>query len=280
MALWQSACPMKNLIWKNNTPVSAQFDDVYFSAHDGLAETQHVFLRGNNLPERFEWQSSSQSSRKTGFTICELGFGTGLNFLAALQLWQQQAEAGTLTFISCEKYPLGVADMNDVFAKTQENSLVINDNIDEFLRKWENLHVEARLGEGWHKLTLGSGTQQGGQLEGRKGVPKGGLHLFVGDVRDMLSSMQNSHSNSHANSAVDAWFLDGFAPAKNPQMWSTHIYSAIANLSAPAATLATYSAAGHVRRGLAQAGFNVWKEKGYGKKRNMTKGRLCASIIF
>ena len=259
---------MQNLIWKNNTPISPQYDDVYFSAHDGLAETQHVFLRGNNLSERFATQNSTQA----GFTICELGFGTGLNFLAALWLWQQQAGAGTLTFISCEKHPLSIADLNSVFAKMKKNSLNGNDNIDEFLRKWQNLHVvvgcEEGLESGWHYLSLDQGTHQG--------LRKGGLHLFIGDVRDMLSSLEVFH----VRDAVDAWFLDGFAPTKNPDMWHTNIYSAMARLSAPGATLATYTAAGHVRRGLAQAGFNVWKEKGFGTKRDMTTGQLCANFNF
>lgn len=243
---------MNDITWKGSTPVSTRFDDVYFSAEDGIAETEHVFLKGNNLPERFK--------KAEAFTIGELGFGTGLNFLVALDHWQkthQNAENKTLHFISCEKYPLEIPNMEKICADMQYKLPLYVD----LLRKWCEIVPDAEIIpiEGWHTLKFM-----------QSGTCSSYLHLFIGDVGDMLKTLPQK---------VDAWFMDGFSPAQNPAMWQSSIYNAMANQSNPQATLATFTAAGHVRRGLEEAGFCVRKEKGYGHKRDMTVGYLCDKLI-
>lgn len=234
---------MTRISWKGNTPVSEAFDDVYFSAENGVAETEHVFLAGNRLPQRF--------SGREEFTIAELGFGTGLNFLVALQKWNEVNPKGRLNFISCERFPIKISDM-EKFAEDCTCNLPYMDNLLEF---WRKKFPEAEIGP------------EAGWLAGDIGPCR--LHLYVGDVRQMLETLPHK---------ADAWFLDGFAPAKNPEMWGENIYGAMARQSNPGATFATYTAAGHVRRGLEAAGFKVQKQRGFGHKRDMTVGHLCDKL--
>lgn len=212
----------------HGAPRSKEFDDVYFSAENGLAETMHVFIAGNNLPRAWEGRDE--------FTICETGFGTGLNFLAAWTLFEETAAPGQrLHFISFEKYPLDA------------------EKIAEWLGPWEN-----EFGERLKTLVsrYGPGTAE---MSGRVN-----LTLIFGDVNEEIPKLE---------AAVDAWFLDGFKPSANPEMWSGTVFANMARLSAPGASLATFTAAGFVRRGLAAAGFEVKKARGYGAKRDMTVGR-------
>lgn len=237
-----------DIVWKGDTPVSSRFNDVYFSAASGIAETRHVYLEGNNLPARFKDTED--------FTIGELGFGTGLNFLAVWQLWaeshtneQGKSKAGGLEFISCEKYPLKISDMQKTLAQIPE----IETYAELFIRKWKNHIADKENMAGWQVVDFGSVK----------------LRLFIGDVMDMFKD---------TDFKADAWFLDGFSPAKNPAMWQSPVLKAVARQSARGATLATFTAAGHVRRGLEAAGFDVKKAKGFGHKRDMTVARLCAKL--
>lgn len=249
-------------------PRSERFDDVYFSAEGGLAETRHVFLNGNGLPGR--WQG------RRAFTICETGFGTGLNFLAAWALFERTAEAGqTLHFISFEKYPLMTEEIRAMLTPLQPSTPLpasplirgeglpaisppplqgggsrrgvetpeIKDSLDEMLA----LYPENP--EGVHRIQLNDAVT---------------LTLIFDDVNAAIPAMTET---------VDAWFLDGFSPAKNPDMWTDVLFENMARLSAPGATLATFTAAGAVRRGLERAGFHVEKRPGFGHKRHMTIGR-------
>ncbi|QQG36935.1 MAG: tRNA (5-methylaminomethyl-2-thiouridine)(34)-methyltransferase MnmD [Micavibrio aeruginosavorus] len=212
---------------------SVQFDDIYFSPEDGLAETEHVFLRGNNLPAA--WQDRSS------FTIAETGFGTGLNFLAAWKLFEETAPvAHQLDYVSFEKYPLS------------------SEEILTALRRWQG-YFGGRLEKmaalyplrinGVHRVHL---------------TPRTRLTLIFDDVNEALPRLIVPRG-------VNAWFLDGFAPAKNPQMWSDVLFDGMARLSAEGATVASFTAAGHVRRGLAAREFTVSKVRGYGRKRDMTQ---------
>lgn len=211
---------------------SAEFDDIYFSPDDGLAETAHVFLHGNNLPAAWE--------KRQSFTITETGFGTGLNFLSAWKLFEETADPGaTLDYVTFEKYPLA------------------RDQIAGALSLWAGFFGGrlARLVEtyplrisGIHRVHVS---------------PRVRLTLIFDDVNDALPQ-------TAIPSGVDAWFLDGFAPAKNPQMWSAVLFREMARLSAPGARAASFTAAGAVRRGLAAQGFTVTKVRGYGRKRDMT----------
>jgi tRNA U34 5-methylaminomethyl-2-thiouridine-forming methyltransferase MnmC len=215
------------IIWRDgDVPVSTRFDDPYFSLEDGLAETRHVFLAGNDLPARL----------RGGFHIAELGFGTGLNLLAALGAWRAAGVAGRLTYTSFEAFPMAPADMRR--AQSRFAGLA---------------PLAAELGPHW----------RGGAQE----ITLPDLHftLIAGDARKTLS---------HWPHKADAWFLDGFSPAKNPELWQPDLMAEVARHTAAGGTAATYTAAGFVRRGLEAAGFSVSRIKGYGRKRHMTRARL------
>lgn len=212
-----------------NEPRSAQFGDIYFSPEQGKAETEYVFLRGNNLPEA--WQ------HKDVFTIIETGFGTGLNFFTTWELWQKTAPShARLHFISIEKYPLSPED----FARIHGNHPLAAQILANY----------PPLLPGLHRIALDHGRVM--------------LTLALGDINDILPQIQAS---------ADAWFLDGFAPKCNPDMWSENVCKHIARLSHTGTTLATFSAAGIVKRGLTEAGFTLTKQPGFGHKREMLTGR-------
>ncbi|MGP2408684.1 bifunctional tRNA (5-methylaminomethyl-2-thiouridine)(34)-methyltransferase MnmD/FAD-dependent 5-carboxymethylaminomethyl-2-thiouridine(34) oxidoreductase MnmC [Yersinia sp. 2553 StPb PI] len=238
------------LSWnEQGTPVSEQFDDIYFSNEDGLEETYYVFLKGNGFPERFIQHP------RDNCIFAETGFGTGLNFLTLwrdfAQFKQQHASAKLqrLHYISFEKYPLQVADL-----------AAAHDRWPELAFFAEQLRAQWPLPlAGCHRILLAQGSIT--------------LDLWFGDVNTLLPQLDTSLNNQ-----VDAWFLDGFAPAKNPDMWNDMLFNAMARMARPGGTFATFTAAGFVRRGLQQAGFDVAKVKGFGQKREMLTGRLPQSI--
>lgn len=211
---------------EDRVPVSTRFEDPYFSLQDGLAETRHVFLAGNDLPERFA----------PGFQIAELGFGTGLNLMTAWAAWEQAGQTTPLRFTSFEAYPMAPADMARALAAFPE----LAPWRDRFLSVWP-----------------GTGTCDLGSLR---------LKVVGGDARQTLPDWQ---------SAADAWFLDGFSPARNPELWEASLMTEVARHTRNGGTAATYSAAGFVRRGLEAAGFAVARVPGYGRKRHMTRARLA-----
>lgn len=211
----------QGLDWRDGViPVSQRFDDPYFSLNDGLSETRHVFLAGNDLPQRL----------RPGFHVAELGFGTGLNLLA-LHL----ANPGlAIRFTSFEAFPL---------------------TADETARALDHF-PEARAVAGPLLAALS---------EGRRSFEIGSIQaeIMLGDARETLPLWPGS---------ADAWFLDGFSPAKNPELWSADLMAEVARHTAPGGSFATYTAAGHVRRALAEAGFHVERRPGHGRKRHMTVG--------
>lgn len=227
-------------------PVSAQFDDVYFSNDNGLAETRYVFLHHNAIPER--WQTHDHRD----FVIGETGFGTGLNFLAVWQSfrdWQAthpEARLQHLHFISVEKYPLTRADLAKALACWPELAPLSQQLVEHY-----PLSVP-----GCHRLLLDQGRVT--------------LDLWFGDVHDSLPQMV-----CPPQGLVDAWFLDGFAPSKNPEMWSEALFAGLARLGRHGCTLATFTCAGFVRRGLQAAGFTMRKTPGHGRKREMLCGTLA-----
>lgn len=235
-----------SLSWNaQGTPVSQQFDDVYFSNQDGLAETRYVFLKGNQFPERFA------THPRTACVVAETGFGTGLNFLTLWQAFadfrqqQPQATLRHLHFISFEKFPLRQHDLAAAHAQWPELAAFA----DELREQWP-LPLP-----GCHRLILAQGAIT--------------LDLWFGDVNTLLPELDDTQ-----NHQVDAWFLDGFAPSKNPDMWTDNLFQAMARLCRKEGTFATFTAAGFVRRGLQQAGFQVSKIKGFGQKREMLSGIL------
>ncbi len=210
------------LSWTDETiPVSNRFDDPYFSLQNGLEETRHVFLQGNDLPARFA----------PGFHIAELGFGTGLNMLTAWAAWEAAGQSGPLTFTSFEAFPMDPSDMARALAAFPR------------IAPWAGRFLEAWQG----------GTCDLGSLR---------LTVIEGDARQTLPEWSGQ---------ADAWFLDGFSPAKNPELWQSDLMRQVADHTAPGGTAATYTAAGFVRRGLQEAGFEVARAPGYGRKRHMTR---------
>lgn len=229
---------------EQGTPVSDAFDDVYFSNESGLHETQYVFLTQNGLPQRF----ASHSRRQ--FHVMETGFGTGLNFLALWRAFNQfrqqtpQAVCQQLHFSTFEKFPLQKLDLANA------------------LQKWPELQPFAMqlLAQYPEVFVPGCNRLQFGEVS---------LDLWLGDVHDNLPNVADS-------SIVDAWFLDGFAPSKNPDMWQDTLWQGLARLSRYETTIATFTSAGLVRRGIESAGFVVKKVKGYGRKREMAVA-FCTS---
>lgn len=251
------------------TPVSAVFSDVYFSLKDGLSESNYVFIEHNHLPARLR-----QIIHQGGyFVIAETGFGTGLNFLAVLCLWyalkkQVPSNDGThacLHFITTEKYPLDRQDLNNA------------------LKAWRNAHL---YGEPLAPLIEALLACYPPHIEGchRRHFDDAILDVWLGDATQSLSALAWQKNNTHTNPAltaqapfVDAWFLDGFAPSKNHQMWSDDLFDVIAKLSGPTTTLATFTVAGDVRRKLIARGAHVQKVKGFGHKREMLTANFATS---
>ena len=214
-----------------NAPRSVFFDDVYFSG-DGAAETRHVFLAGNGLPGRFN---------APRFSIGELGFGTGLNFLTAWDAWRRAAKppGARLWFFSVEAFPLSPADM-------------------------------VRAHEAWPEFAALSA-----QLRRRLPAPHPGFHhIDFGDAALTLFYGDALQGLACAEGMIDAWFFDGFSPAKNPAMWSAEIFSEAARLSNDGASFSTFTVAGGVRRALETAGFQWEKRPGFGRKKEMLAGRI------
>lgn len=223
-----------DLHWQKNRPFNTQFNDIYFSHDDGMAETEYVFLSQNDLPER--WRG------KPHFTIAETGFGTGLNFLTSVYHWLKTADQNAcLYYFSVEKYPLTKADLKRGLSAWP----VLEDLLTEFLE-----HYPPAVGS-FHHIPLFN----------HRVV----LTLMFGEVETILNQMK-----AH----VDAWYLDGFAPDKNPEMWTESVFKHIKNLSNLGTTFSSFTAVGRVRRALQKVGFEVEKVKGFAKKREMCRGKL------
>jgi tRNA 5-methylaminomethyl-2-thiouridine biosynthesis bifunctional protein len=229
---------------EQGTPVASDFDDVYFSNDGGMAETDYVFLQQNGLPQR--WQQHQAAA----FHIIETGFGTGANFLLSWQRFRQhrqqhpQAQCQRLYFSSFEKFPLTPADLTRALAVHTEHA-----ELCQLLLAAYPLSVP-----GCHRLSFDNGTVL--------------LDLWFGDVNDLLPQLV---------SAADAIYLDGFAPSKNPDMWQSELFTGLARLSHAGTSVATFTSAGIVKRGLQAAGFAVSKIKGFGRKREMLTARFIAN---
>lgn len=221
-------------------PASTAYDDVYFSGDNGLAESLHVFLEGNGLPGRL------QQHPHRDFCVAETGFGTGLNFLLTWRAWRQAAgQVPDLHYLSIEKHPLTRADL--------ARALGLWPALDELAQALLAVYPEPVPGQ--HRLLLDEGRVR--------------LDLWWEDAADALADLA-----SRRQPLVDAWYLDGFAPARNREMWSEELLAAAAALARPGATVSTFTVAGHVRRSLQAAGFRVDKVPGYGRKRECLRGTL------
>ena len=232
----ETSSQQARLEWdEQGQPLSSQFADVYFSNENALAETRYVFLANNQLPERFAALTANQQ-----LVIGETGFGTGLNFLCAWQLFEQHATAtARLHFVSVEKYPLNCADLQRALALWPE----LAPYAEQLLAQYVALHP------GFQRLVFADGRIV--------------LTLLIGDARELFGQL---------DAQVDAWFLDGFAPAKNPDMWTPELFAELARLSHASTTLGTFTSTGYVRRRLNEAGFKMKRVPGLGKKWEVLKG--------
>ena len=223
------------LLWaEDGSPRSGRFGDVYFSKDDGLSETRAVFLGGCHMPE--VWADRDH------FTVGELGFGTGLNIIALIDLWRQNKRDGArLHVFSVEGYPLTREEAARALSAWPD----VADTAAAILEQWPTKRP------GFHRIDLDPW-----------GVT---IDLAIGEVEWALDNWQGR---------ADAWFLDGFSPALNPGMWSEDIMARVARLSAPGAHLATFTVAGSVRRGLSANGYSVAKMPGHGRKRERLEARM------
>lgn len=239
------------LKWQEDgLPWSEQFDDVYFSRQGALAESRHVFIEANELWSR--WQQAEQAlqedSPASPFVIAELGFGCAVNFLQTLKLWQQFRQANPdarlrLHYLGFEKHPPHKDDLKRILSLWPE----LAPASEEFLRLYPDHSA------GCHRLFLNHCQ----------------LDLRYGDASDSLEEIAR-----HGLARVDAWFVDGFSPGKNPAMWHEQLFKLLSACSKSGCTLSSYSVAGAVRRALAAAGFELNKAPGYGNKRHMLKAVL------
>ncbi|MCF6301287.1 MAG: tRNA (5-methylaminomethyl-2-thiouridine)(34)-methyltransferase MnmD, partial [Proteobacteria bacterium] len=227
---------------KNNSQAySSQFDDVYFNSENPVEDSRYVFISGNNLPSR--WPKHDKNSE---FVVAEIGFGSGLNFLNTVQSWQQSAKKPlSLHFISCELYPMDKQQIN--------TSLSDFKPLVELKNKLLKLYPLNCYG--FHRIHFDKDIK---------------LTLLFGDAAAVYSALV---------AKVDAWFLDGFNPTKNPKMWSDQLFRQIAKLSKPQTTLATYTAATVIGQKLSAHGFVVHKQKGFGKKRQMITAIFKSNAI-
>ena len=228
------------LIWQDgSTPYSDNFNDVYFMPAEGLSEARHVFLEGNNLTERW-----NNLGRGECFTVFECGFGTGLNCLATLALWQSLNPSSQLTYVAFEGFPLQPEDLSRALSvyRTEIGCL------ERFRTCYRDLIAS-------------------GSADYSENIR---IELTLSDVSTLCESPVSSHS-------FDAIFMDGFSPARNPEMWSEQLCQYLFKHSASNASLATFSVAGMVKRNLRNAGFTIEKKAGYGRKREMLTAYKAAS---
>ena len=224
-----SVIPAK-LAFLGETPYSDAFGDVYHSAAGGPAQAEHVFLKGNGLPQRW--------ARRERFVILETGFGFGLNFLVTLAAWRRNP-GEKLHYVAVEKHPFTLQDLRTLHAR------------------YPALKEEAAQLHSQWPLLLSGGHRA--ELEQGRVV----LTLFFADIK-ILRDLRL---------AADAVYLDGFSPAKNPDMWTSQVMRSVSRLAAPEATLATWSVATQVRASLERTGFEVEKRAGFGHKKEMLVGR-------
>ncbi len=238
---------MAKLSWlKSGEPFSEQFQDYYFSTDGGLQETEYVFLKQNNFPQRF------QSNHKP-LKIAETGFGTGLNFLVTAYHWLQLTDLNNkLEYTAIEKYPLTKSQLKQVYAVFNTSWPQLNTCCSELLSHYPTDFSQSKETAKQYELKL---------FDGRIHIK-----LIIDDATAGLKQLLPS------TNIMDAWYLDGFAPAKNPEMWQKELFKSMAKLSKPGTTLGTFTSAGIVRRGLIEAGFEITKVPGLGKKREILAG--------
>lgn len=219
-----------------------QYDDCYFSHVHGLEESQHVFIRGNELPERIRGGEIPE--------LGETGFGTGLNLLCLIDTVRNESGGhSALRYSSIEKYPLPTARIEELLAPFRED---LSADLDAYLRQWEGL--SSGLEPGWNRMEW---EFEGVDLD---------LSLYHGDALEWAALPREREGR------IGAWFLDGHSPDKNPEIWSFPVMKAVYERTAPGGTLSSFTASGMVKSALREAGFFIKRSKGFGSKRHMIRG--------
>ncbi len=223
-------------------PISLSFNDRYFYKQNGLAESSYVFIKGNNLKERWKKLTKDES-----FTIGELGFGCGLNFLNTLKKWKALQKEAKLNFVSIERFPLTALDL--------EKSLINYPDLKNEIKTL--LKVYPPLSRGFHRINF--------EQENIS------LTLIFEDVHRGLSDLTKS------DVTFDAWFLDGFSPKENPEMWSSQVLKNISSLSHNQTSLSSFSASSMIKKSLEENNFEIRLTKGYKNKRHMIRANNKSS---
>lgn len=227
---------------ENGTPISPAYGDVYHSASGGIEQARHVFLAGNDLlGDARRWRN------RACFSILETGFGLGINFLTTWQSWRADPyRPARLHYFAIEQHPFRRDDLTRLHARYPSLAPLAS----RLQQSWPSLIP------GFHRLHF-----EGGAVT---------LTLIFGTAQTVVNDIAGR---------FDAFYLDGFSPAKNPEMWSAQVCEDLAWLAAPQATLATWTVAGEVRRNLAAAGFAVERRPGFGTKREMLVGRIDRGAV-
>ena len=242
------------LSWQQDNPYASDFSDIYFMPHQGIEESVTVFLAANHLPQRWYALRPEQT-----FTIFEAGFGTGLNFFVVLAAWMQyvmevygvDGVTPNLRFISVEKHPLRQTDFLRVMRSYPQFAGHAQSLVQQF---YPVTHT------GLHMLSFPHQVR---------------LYLWCGALSDVAQADLFDTGVEHKRRiGVDAWFLDGFAPAKNPDMWTEQFFAYMAQHSRATTTFGTFTAASMVRQRLKSQGFVVHKTKGFGHKRERLYGYM------
>ena len=240
--------------WRQGMPYSLDYEDFYWSLPNGLAESFYVFLQQNDLPSR--WNNLKAADRS--FSIGELGFGTGINFLNCCELWLKTAPTNcTLYYFSAEPVPLKTADLAKVFEQFPSLSAHGQALIDSY----------PPAVKGFHSIEL---------YEGRIN-----LCLMLGDAQEMFNALGESVDQRYSvydKKPIDTWFLNGFSPEKNPAMWQKELCKTIASLSSTETSLTTYLTESEVTKSLNIAGFSVNYKQGFADKYQMISATLNASL--
>lgn len=233
--------------WRGDVPASSTFDDTYYSVDNGLEQNRHNFLKHNFLTERWAKHNSSQD-----FCIAETGFGTGLNFLMSWQLWQQNEQQGELHFISVEQFPLSASELQRAHSPWAELSTFSQALLS---------HYPSVLNPGLHTIQCAA---------------KVYLHLVFDEAHAALERIKTTCHPAFAshNRMVDAWYLDGFTPQNNPEMWRKEILTSVADLSKAGATFATFTVDSQVHSDLQSLGFECRKASGFSAEEELMHGHF------
>lgn len=221
------------LQWKDELPFSLDANDIFFQ-DEALNEIEHVFIKPNEIKHR--------SSVEKNLIVGEIGFGFGLNFLSTCQTWIQNSNEGLLTYLSIDHKIASHDEIKKLFKKFNE----LKDLEMTFFDCFEPIH------QGINKFFFPQWSVE--------------LIIYVGDVLDAISDLDK-------NFKADAWYLDGFDPKLNNVMWSDPVLDFIQMHSYKNTTISTFTAAGFVRRGLTQRGFEVERKKGFKFKRHHITGK-------